>query len=543
MSKPVSVHDGPFSTNSLPSKLLLVPYITIIWISLIPLFFEIYFYIWIFTNILFFYLSLPFFILFAYFSLFFTSLGISKMFLLIIQKIHPPKEGIFRREKSNKDYYYWCYRSILKKWTIWLSKFIPSQLFDIIILKIYGVKIDFSTTIKDVTIDTEFIEIGKNSSIGPNSYVRSSMIFGHFLIIKSITIKKNVTIGSRVYISPGTIVNENVIVTSYSLTKYCQKLKKDSIYSGYPALKINLNSESKEIFDKSRIKGLFKEEIEYDYKKTEKKIPMESGSKFIKNIPLYLVIFFSIYIFSYSIPLYTLFSFNIHLFFPSLFSIQNIFTIFLNLKFLLIIFFTPILYILLYLLHLSLTILIVKIIYIILNRKEPKFKEGTFHWSEKDKGYIYYFIHSFLMRLVKWKIQRSIFPWLIKFCLSWIGRCKIGKNTILEDMYIAKDYLEIGNNCYIGKTLLTNHLWGENLFVKRIKINDNVVILDGSTISPGSFIDSNVNILPLSFTLKSEDLSKKSRYYDIPLNQISEEDLMKKFNLALNETDGDTKNE
>jgi acetyltransferase-like isoleucine patch superfamily enzyme len=110
-------------------------------------------------------------------------------------------------------------------------------------------------------------------------------------------------------------------------------------------------------------------------------------------------------------------------------------------------------------------------------------------------------------------------------------------------MYIAKDYLEIGNNCYLGKTLLTNHLWGENLFVKKIKIKDNVVISDGSTISPGSCIDSNVNIFPLSFTLKSEDLNKKARYYDIPLNQLSEKDLMKKFNLALNETDGEIKND
>ncbi|MEJ2252174.1 MAG: hypothetical protein P8Y97_21240 [Candidatus Lokiarchaeota archaeon] len=538
MVKPVSVHDGPFSTNALPSKTFLIPYLLILWASILPIILEVYLLLKLMKNIIIFIVILPFFIAFIYLSLFFTSLLVSKIILLLINRIHTPTEGIFRREKSNKDYYFWCLRSVIKKWSIWLTKFMPSQIFDIILLKIYGVNISFTSSIKNVVIDTEFISIGKNVSIGPNSYIRSSMIFSDFLILKEIKIKDNVTIGSRVFISPGTIINKSTILNSFSVTKLNQILQENSYYNGYGAKKKDIEGGIHTLFDYAPLEDLSDKTVKNDNIEMEKVNRSYSNNKFIKNFKINILIFFLIYFFSYNIPLFVLFVFNFKTLIPVLKNLNIIF-IFSNVKSCLVILFTPVICVSLYFLHLLLVVTIVKIIYIMINRKTKKFHEGIFHWSETNGDYKYYFVHSFLMRILKWKIQRSIFPWITKWCFSFIGNCKIGKNTVLEDMYLAKDYVEIGNNCYLGKILLTNHLWGESLYVKSIKIKDNVVICDGTSISPGTYIAKNVSILPLSSTLKSDDLEKKTHYYDTPVNTISEKDLISKFNLNLNHIKND----
>ncbi|MEJ2251377.1 MAG: hypothetical protein P8Y97_17210 [Candidatus Lokiarchaeota archaeon] len=539
MVKPVSVHDGPFSTNALPSKTFLIPYLLILWASILPIILEIYLLLKLIKNIIIFIVILPFFLAFIYLSLFFTSLLISKISLLLINKIHPPKEGIFRREKSNKDYYFWCLRSVIKKWTIWLTKFMPSQIFDIILLKIYGVNISFTSSIKNVVIDTEFISIGKNVSIGPNSYIRSSMIFSDFLILKEIKIKENVTIGSRVFISPGTIINKSTILNSFSVTKLNQILQENSFYNGYGAKKNDIEGGIHKLFDFALLEKFSNKTVKNDNIEMEKVNRTYSNNKFMKNFKINLLIFFLIYLFSYNVPLFILLIFNSEFLIPVLNNSFTLISVLSNVKSFLVILFTPVIYISLYFLHLLLVVMIVKIIYVTINRKTKKFHEGIYHWSETKSDYKYYFVHSFLMRILKWKIQRSIFPWITKWCFSFIGNCKIGKNTVLEDMYLAKDYLEIGNNCYLGKILLTNHLWGESLYVKSIKIKDNVVICDGTSISPGTCIEKNVSILPLSSTLKSDDLDKKTHYYNTPVNTISEKDLISKFNLNLNHIKND----
>jgi acetyltransferase-like isoleucine patch superfamily enzyme len=64
----------------------------------------------------------------------------------------------------------------------------------------------------------------------------------------------------------------------------------------------------------------------------------------------------------------------------------------------------------------------------------------------------------------------------------------------------------------LGKALFANHLWDKNLTIKRIIIGDNVAISDNSCIAPGTEIENNVTVLPLSVTSKNEKLSPNSVY-------------------------------
>ena len=164
MSVPSSLKVGPFTTLVLVKKKYLLFYVFIIAITIYLIQFE----FWLYWVILFdwkfihFLVFLPLLLLVMYVSAVFFSLVFAKFLLIIVNLIHPPREGVFLRTKDDKDYRYWSMRSVIKKFPIWLSHKFPFPFLDNICLKIFGVKTKFSNSLFEGWIDTEFIEIGKN---------------------------------------------------------------------------------------------------------------------------------------------------------------------------------------------------------------------------------------------------------------------------------------------------------------------------------------------------------------------------------------------
>ena len=188
--------------------------------------------------------------------------------------------------------------------------------------------------------------------------------------------------------------------------------------------------------------------------------------------------------------------------------------------------------IILYVINLLVLIIITKLIYNLIQNSNP-FKEGVFHWQCKNLDFKNYFKRSFLLRYLKWKIQRNFFPWLTIPAFNFVKNCCIGKNTVIEDSYLAKELLEIGNNVYIGKCLLANHLWDKNLTIKKIYVGDNVTISDNCCIAPGTEIEEKISILPLSITAKCAKITSNSYYHHSPLMKISHEEVTKAIKLEI----------
>lgn len=529
-STPTSVNDGPYSTNCLVSPYFLIIHLINIWVSVFLLFSNFLLY-WNVTKGYFyvFILILPFEVFLSYFLIVFTALFISKLFLILVNLIYKPREGIFKREKSNKDYFFWSLRAVIKKWPIWLSNLIPSSVLINLLLTVFGIKTSFSNSINNANIDTEFIEIGNNTIIGKGSFIKSSMVFGEYLILRKITIEDGVIIAPHSYIAPGTIIRENTTLNTLSVTKLNQHLEKDSIYSGYPAKKVE---KAPREFESQTEEGM---ETIYNVTLKDSKKPCIGDNngvkdlqepKFVKNFGTYIGIFALIYFFSYSPPIFCF------LMYLKVFLIPYVVVSPLVSNFTaLILILTPTLSLALYALNIALTVLITKVCYhIICNLNEPK--EGIFHWSNKSKDYGFYFLRSFLLRYAKWKVQRGPFPWLIKGVFNYIGSCSIGKNCVIEDLYLSKEFNTIGDNVYLGKILLTNQLWDKNLTVKGVHIGDNVVISDGCCIAPGSTLEDDISILPFSLTSKNTHLSSNSIYYDGPIKKIqNREELAELMNL------------
>jgi carbonic anhydrase/acetyltransferase-like protein (isoleucine patch superfamily) len=246
MSIPSSLTAGPFVSLVLIKKRYLIFYIYLIWVSIFSIQLE----FWWYWDLLFewkfiqFITFLPLLIFLMYLTLVFVSLLNAKLLLVIVNLIHKPNEGVFMRKSNNKfgkDYRYWCMRSVIKRWPIWLSHKFPLPFLDNICFKLFGIRTKYSNSLFEAWVDTEFIEFGKEVVLGQGSIIQSSVIMGNLLIIQKTIIEDNVKIGAHSVVMPGTMISKNAILAASSMTTVGQELEEGWIYLGVPAKKFKEN--------------------------------------------------------------------------------------------------------------------------------------------------------------------------------------------------------------------------------------------------------------------------------------------------------------
>jgi len=193
------------------------------------------------------------------------SLIFAKILLLIVNIIHKPREGVFLKDKSDKDFRYWSLRNTIKKWPIWISHKFPFPFMDNICSMMFGVKTKYSNSLLEGWVDTEFIEFGKNVVIGQGAVIQSAVIIGNLFIIKKVTIEDNVVIGSQSLVMPGTHINKNSILGGHSMTTVGQELEENFIYLGAPAKKYKKN-----VFQEDGLEEIIKEQMKREIESKEK---------------------------------------------------------------------------------------------------------------------------------------------------------------------------------------------------------------------------------------------------------------------------------
>jgi len=171
----------------------------------------------------------------------FTSLFFAKILLIIVNSIHEPREGVFLRDASDKDYRYWSLRNTIKRWPVWLAHKFPFPFLDNVCFKLFGVKTKFTNSLFEGWVDVEFIDFGDNVVVGQSSTVQSSVIIGNLLIIRKTVIGENVRIGAHAIVMPGTHIGKNSVLAANSVTTVEQELEAGWIYLGVPAKKFKKN--------------------------------------------------------------------------------------------------------------------------------------------------------------------------------------------------------------------------------------------------------------------------------------------------------------
>jgi acetyltransferase-like isoleucine patch superfamily enzyme len=243
MSIPSSLKVGPNTTLFLAKKRYLILYFILMWISIFTIQFE-FWLLWVVYDIgkyIHFYLFLPLMVFVMYLSAIFVSLISAKLMLLIVNLIHKPREGVFLRHKSDKDFRYWSLRSVIKKWPLWISHKFPFPFMDNICLKMFNVKTKFSNSLFEGFVDTEFLQFGKNIVVGQSSVIQSAVIVGNLFIIRKTIIEDNTVIGAHSIVMPGTHMRKNSILAGSSMTTVGQDLEEGWVYIGAPAKKYKKN--------------------------------------------------------------------------------------------------------------------------------------------------------------------------------------------------------------------------------------------------------------------------------------------------------------
>lgn len=244
MSVPSTVRVGPFAPTVLAKKKYVIFYIFLMWSSSIPVLLEFWIYwqlLWNYVRSIHFYIYLPLLCFGMYVTIVFSALIMAKFLLIIVNAIHRPREGVFLRDSSDKDYRYWSLRNTIKRWPIWLAHKFPFPFLDNICFKMFGVKTKFSNSLFEGWVDCEFIEFGDNVVVGQGSTVQSAVIIGNLLIVRKTVIEDNVRIGAHAIIMPGTHIGKNCILNTWSLTTVGQELEEGWIYNGVPAKKFKIN--------------------------------------------------------------------------------------------------------------------------------------------------------------------------------------------------------------------------------------------------------------------------------------------------------------
>jgi len=150
--------------------------------------------------------------------------------------LHKPKEGVFKRDINDKDYFYWNLRNIIKKWPLFIVASNPFPWFkNRFTLRFYGVKIGKRCLCDNSWISSEFVSIGKNVIIGMGSTVLSFGIEQDSFFIKEIVIDDDVLIGAKCVLLPGTIMKKGAKLSAHSYTNIGDILEENSVYMGHPA--------------------------------------------------------------------------------------------------------------------------------------------------------------------------------------------------------------------------------------------------------------------------------------------------------------------
>jgi len=240
MFQPASLKgDSPSPVDERIRSKYLILYILIIIASFFPCsIFEYYYFIYIWGNGLFliFFLLLPFNFLLLSYLLQFSAILFSSLFLRLVNLLHYPKEGLFKRDIKDKDYLYWNIRNIIKKWPLYITATNPFPWFkNRFTLRFFGVKIGRKVICDNSWISSEFVSIGKNVMIGMNSTMITFGIEQDNFILKKIVVEDDVLIGAKCVLLPGTLIKKNAKLSAHSYTNYDDILEENLIYSGHPA--------------------------------------------------------------------------------------------------------------------------------------------------------------------------------------------------------------------------------------------------------------------------------------------------------------------
>ncbi len=156
----------------------------------------------------------------------------SALIYKILNKIYPPREGVFKR--GSKEWKYTHRRFWTAYFPIWLTRALPLPWMDIATYRFFGVHIGKNVVAYEGYIDPELVDIGNFTMTSINICIFSHLIYQDKIIIKRVKIGNACVVGPQTVISPGTVMQDGAILGVNSYTNIGQELEGNLIHVGTP---------------------------------------------------------------------------------------------------------------------------------------------------------------------------------------------------------------------------------------------------------------------------------------------------------------------
>ncbi len=226
-------------------------YLIQIWLSLLPAAFMAYWFyypgeesfllpsLWPNVALWFYFITAPFYATLIYIVTVVWSALITKLRLYLLDLRCEPREGVFRRDKSDRNYLYWNKRNMTRLFLFWLLHSTPFTFMkDYFSYKFFGVPVGKDAVLNHAWLSPEFIEIGDDVKIGQGACVYSYMFEQDKLLVAKVTIEDDVLIGPQCVLFPGTVVREGSTIDGGSFTHPFTELESHAVYHGTPVKKV-----------------------------------------------------------------------------------------------------------------------------------------------------------------------------------------------------------------------------------------------------------------------------------------------------------------
>ncbi len=146
-------------------------------------------------------------------------------------------------------------------------------------------------------------------------------------------------------------------------------------------------------------------------------------------------------------------------------------------------------------------------------------KEGIFKRDIKDKNYVYWNMRNIIKKWPLFISASNPLPWFKnRFTLRFFG-VMIGKKGIHDNCWISSEFVSIGKNVIIGmnSTLLSFGIEQDKFILKKITLEDDVLIGAKCVLLPGTHIKRNTKLSAHSYTKVNDVLKQDSIYIGHPV--------------------------
>jgi len=476
----------------------------------------------------------------------------TKIIWAITEKISPSKNGIIPRNIKSKAADYYHIRSFILKYGKnvfvkgifpWLSNWYFNYL--------KASNIGKGTTIEESILNDKFLTVGENCYIGFNSSLATHVVEGIFGNISyfEIKLKDNITFAAMNAIGAGSEVSDNSFLLPLASAQKHVKIgsqgekKRFGYYFGLPLRKIfkkklkdylglsledlERNENMEEYLDnlekKSKIKKKNTKNIneddrkdtdninEIDTEEQKKEDPIDINNLTKEDLAIDFttssaiskinVKFLAVYI-----PIFWLSGLMVAIFWYEYTRYFGLTTIL----------FLPIAIFFMIYIFIFGTLFFSKLLLIFINLLH-KPREGIFLAEIGDRDYEFWMIRTELKKITLWFLRNSPLPWVDVIAFRWFG-IRMDFSSHLNDAWCDAEFVDIGHNSLVGQgaTVMSSMVVGKYLIIKRVIIEDYVLVGGQSTIAPGTIFKHDSMIGALSTTTYDQVLDSNWIYFGIP---------------------------